>query len=194
MDRRATVMARVENPSVAAKYHFLSTYELTPDPEQIWAALTDVRTWPAWWRWLKRIDVVREPDGPDGVGGIYRNHVRAKTGYGFVYTTEIVEADPLRRIDIVSAGDIVGRGRFLMAPGAEGGTSLAFAWLVETPRWWMNLLAPIARPAFTWNHDYLMTDFGTGLAAACGGTVHRSHNETIRPGAPGFHVMPEPPG
>jgi hypothetical protein len=179
---------------MAARYHFLSSYTLTSSPEALWPALMEVRTWPSSWKWLKRIDIVREATAEDGVGAIYRNHVRAKTGYGFVYTTEIAEVDDLRRIDVLSAGDIVGRGRFLLSARPDGGTDVSFAWLVETPKWWMNLLAPIARPAFTWNHDYLMSDFGKGLAHHTGGELTNVRNETLSPGSPGFHVLPAADG
>ena len=175
---------------MAARYHFLSEYSLTSDREATWTKLTAVTEWPAWWRWLKRVDVVKEATSDDGVGAIYRNHVRAPTGYGFVYSTEIAEVDRLRRIDIISSGDIVGRGRFIVSDAEAGGTNVSFAWLVETPKWWMNLLAPIARPAFTWNHDRLMTDFGRGLAKASGGLLTSVGNTTFKPGAPGFYEMP----
>jgi hypothetical protein len=68
---------------------------------------------------------------------------------------------------------------------------VSFAWLVETPKWWMNLFAPIARPAFTWNHDKLMTDFGRGLAKASGGVLTSVGNTARKPGAPGFYEMPD---
>jgi hypothetical protein len=179
---------------MATKYHFLSSYSMTSDPATVWAALQAIQDWPSWWRWLKRVEVVRQASGADGVGAIYRNHVRAKTGYGFVYSTEIAEVDHLRRLDLLSSGDIEGRGRFLIAARPDGGTDLSFAWLVQTPKWWMNLLAPIARPAFTWNHDYLMTDFGKGLAAHTGGELTSVRNQTLSPKDPGFHVMPTSPG
>jgi hypothetical protein len=175
---------------MAARYHFLSEYSLTSDREAIWAALTAVTAWPEWWRWLKRVDVVKEATADDGVGAIYRNHVRAPTGYGFVYSTEIAELDRLSRIEVISSGDIVGRGRFLVADAPSGGRNVSFAWLVETPKWWMNLFAPIARPAFTWNHDKLMTDFGRGLAKASGGELTSVGNTALRPGGPGFYEMP----
>lgn len=175
---------------MATQYHFLSEYTLTSDREAIWAALTAVATWPEWWRALKRIDVVKEATSDDGVGAVYRNHVRAPTGYGFVYSTEIADVDRPSRIDVISSGDIVGRGRFLLSDSASGGTDVSFAWLVETPKWWMNLVAPLARPAFTWNHDKLMTDFGHGLAKASGGELTKVGNSTVKPGSPGFHVMP----
>jgi hypothetical protein len=58
-------------------------------------------------------------------------------------------------------------------------TELSFSWLVGTPKRWMSFLAPIARPAFSWNHDHMMSAFGVGSARAAGTRV------------PGFQVMPE---
>lgn len=175
---------------MAARYHFISSYSLTSDRDAVWEALIDVREWPTWWQWLQRIDVIREPASEDGVGAIYRNHVRAPTGYGFVYSTEIAAADRPRRIDVISSGDIVGMGRFVASDNVAGGTDLLFYWLVETPKWWMNLLAPLARPAFTWNHDRLMTDFGRGLAKASGGELASVSNRALGTREPGFFQMP----
>jgi hypothetical protein len=56
----------------------------------------------------------------------------------------------------------------------------------------MNLLAIVGRPAFGWNHDRLMTDFGRGLAKRAGAQLLDLRNETVRPGVPGFHEMPAP--
>lgn len=175
---------------MAARYHFLSEYTLTSDREAIWSALIAVREWPAWWRGLTRIDVVREATSDDGLGAIYRNHVRAPTGYGFAFSTETTEVDRLRRIDFVMSGEIVGRGRYLVADAPSGGTNVSYAQLVETPKWWMNLFAPLARAAFTWNHDKLMTDFGRGLAATSGGELTMVRHTALKPGAPGFYEMP----
>jgi hypothetical protein len=174
-----------------AQYHFLSEYAITSGHEAVWTALVDVGGWTGWWSWLRRLDVIRPPAGPDGVGAIYRNTVKAPSGYGFVYDTEIEAVDHGRRIDVLSSGGISGRGRFLLEPREDGGTNLGFAWLVETPARWMNVLAPIARPAFTWNHDKLMSDFGAGLARATGGSLAFVRNSTRKPGSELFWVMPE---
>ena len=56
---------------------------------------------------------------------------------------------------------------------------MLYEWDVGTKRRWMNLLAPIARPIFAWNHDYVMRNGAQGLArlldarllTASGGTV-----------------------
>jgi hypothetical protein len=43
-------------------------------------------------------------------------------------------------------------------------TTVLYDWDVHTTRPWMNLLAPLARPVFAWNHDWVMKRGGKGLA------------------------------
>jgi uncharacterized protein YndB with AHSA1/START domain len=53
---------------------------------------------------------------------------------------------------------------------------------MRTTQQWMNLLAPVARPIFAWNHDWVMGNGATGLArllgvrllSASGGLSNRS--------------------
>ena len=40
----------------------------------------------------------------------------------------------------------------------------------STPRW-MNLVGPLARPVFVWNHDCGMRQGARGLAGAVGGRL-----------------------
>jgi hypothetical protein len=163
---------------------------MTSSREAVWAALMASEEWPSWWRWLKSIDVVREAASADGVGAIYRNHIDSPTGYAFAFESAVAEVDHLRRIDLTLTGEIVGRIRYLLSDGPSGETRISYAQPVETPKWWMNLLAPIARPGFTWNHDRLMTDFGKGLATASGGELVTVRNWTLEPGAAGFYEIP----
>ena len=47
-------------------------------------------------------------------------------------------------------------------------TAVVYEWNVSTTKPWMNLLAPIARPLFAWNHDWVMRNGGEGLAQLLG--------------------------
>jgi len=47
-------------------------------------------------------------------------------------------------------------------------TTVRYDWKVETTKQWMNLLAPIARPFFNWNHNVVMGWGGEGLAKRLG--------------------------
>ena len=50
-------------------------------------------------------------------------------------------------------------------------TAVVYEWNVRTTKQWMNLLAPIARPVFAWNHDTVMGWGGEGLARRVGGRL-----------------------
>ena len=175
---------------MAARYHFLSDFTMTSGRDAVWTTLVAVEEWPSWWRWLKRIDVIREATSENGVGAVYRNHISSPTGYSFEFQGEVADVEHLRRIDLVLSGELVGRVRYLVSDDPSGGTNVSYAQLVETPKWWMNLFAPLARRAFTWNHDKLMTDFGRGLAKASGGVLTSVGHTALKPGTPGFYEMP----
>jgi hypothetical protein len=41
---------------------------------------------------------------------------------------------------------------------------MRYDWNVRTTKSWMNLLAPLARPLFQWNHKVVMQQGAEGLA------------------------------
>ena len=43
-------------------------------------------------------------------------------------------------------------------------TAVLYEWHVQTTKRWMNLLGPVARPVFEYNHDVVMRWGGEGLA------------------------------
>ena len=58
----------------------------------------------------------------------------------------------------------IGRWRLFAEDGDSPLTAAVYEWDVSTTRPWMNLVAPIARPIFEWNHDWVMRNGGEGLA------------------------------
>jgi hypothetical protein len=60
-----------------------------------------------------------------------------------------------------------------------GFTRVTYDWRVRTNKAWMNWMAPIARPAFSWNHDKIMTEGGQALAARLGVKLLAYKNETL---------------
>jgi hypothetical protein len=83
----------------------------------------------------------------------------------FEVTTTHVERPHLLQADAV--GELAGIGRWRLFE--QGGvTAVLYEWNVATTKPWMNLLAPIARPAFEWNHDWVMSHGGAGIAKLLG--------------------------
>ena len=50
----------------------------------------------------------------------------------------------------------------------DGITAVLYEWNVATSKAWMNLLAPLLRPVFEWNHDWVMARGGEGIAQPLG--------------------------
>ena len=67
----------------------------------------------------------------------------------------------------VGAGELEGEGRWSLRAEGER-TVVRYDWQIRTTRWWMNGLAPAARPVFRWNHNVVMHQGGRGLADLLG--------------------------
>jgi hypothetical protein len=72
-----------------------------------------------------------------------------------------------QRIEGRASGELEGLGVWTLR--ADGGwTEVRYDWSVRTTKRWMNLLTPVARPFFAWNHDVVMRWGGEGLARKLG--------------------------
>jgi hypothetical protein len=110
-----------------------------------------------------------ELDGGDAgrVGSRYRVAWRSRVPYvlEFDFTVRGLEAG--RWMEGEATGDLEGRGRWRLFE--DGGiTAVVYDWDVTSTKRWMNLLGPLARPVFEYNHDVVMRWGGEGLARRLG--------------------------
>jgi len=149
-----------------AAYAFLTTWLLRAPRVAVWEAIEDATDWPEWWR---GVESVEELDGGDGsrVGSRYRVRWRSFVPYsvGFDFEVERVELPTL--MSGRATGDLDGLGTWRLYE-QDGVTAVTYDWRVATTKAWMNVVAPLARPVFEWNHDWVMARGGEGLAARLG--------------------------
>lgn len=166
-----------------AQYHFITEAALTAPAERVWAVVSRPEDYPAIWRWCRRVEVL-DAGGADLLGARHRLHFGTALPYTITVTTEVVRVEAPGLLETRADGDLHGRGRWTLTAGAH--TSVRYEWLVATTKRWMNVLAPVARPVFTWNHDVLMRDLARGVAAASGGELLRFATTTVPPDDPSF--------
>jgi hypothetical protein len=156
-----------------AHYSFLTTWLLDSPREPVWEAIYAQERWPEWWRGVEAADELRAGDG-DRVGAVSRMVWRSLLPYRvrFEVTTTRVERPHLMEGEAV--GELSGVGRWRLYED-EGATAVLYEWNVATTRPWMNLLAPVARPIFEWNHDWVMARGGEGIARLLGCRLLASH-------------------
>jgi uncharacterized protein YndB with AHSA1/START domain len=167
-----------------APYHFTTEIWIGATPERVWHALEDPTTWPAWWRWLRRVTVL-DPGREDGVGLRYRFELRTALPYTLAFDSETVRLAPPLRWESRVTGELAGTGLWEVTERG-GGSMVRYTWIVATTKRWMNVLAPVARPAFNRNHHLIMRDFARGLARRLGARLVSVENRAIKPWSPGF--------
>ena len=148
------------------RYRFLSTWLLEAPREDVFQAIWDSEEWPSWWRGVEEV-VKTEPGDDEGVGSLGRYVWKSLLPYRLEFLLRTTVVDRPRYMEGQADGELAGTGRWRLFQDGDI-TAVVYDWDVRTTRPWMNLLAPIARPVFAWNHDYVMRAGGKGLARHLG--------------------------
>jgi ribosome-associated toxin RatA of RatAB toxin-antitoxin module len=144
------------------EYRFLTAWLVSAQLESVYEAIDDVSGYPDWWSGVERVDELEAGDA-DGVGSVHRQVWKSLLPYHLEFTTRTTRVERPHVIEADATGELVGHGRWRLFEAA-GATAALYEWNVSTSAAWMNLLAPIAKPVFAWNHHYVMRRGGEGLA------------------------------
>jgi hypothetical protein len=145
-----------------ATYRFLTTWLLEAPRAAAWDLLQEAEGWPAWWRGVERVSLVA-PGDAERVGSRYRIAWRSRIPYELEFDFTVRRIDAPRLMEGEATGELEGSGCWRLFE-QDGVTAVIYDWQVRTTRGWMNLLAPVARPLFEYNHDVVMRWGGEGLA------------------------------
>ena len=157
---------RTRSGGSGRSYLFLSSWLVDAPREDAWEAIWDSSTWPQWWRGVVQAEET-DPGTACGIGrrGSYAWRSRIPYPVRFEVVSTVVE--PPRFLEGEAHGELEGVGRWRLFEDA-GVTAVLYEWNVRTTKRWMNALAPMAGPAFRWNHDQVMRWGGEGLARHLG--------------------------
>ena len=129
-------------------------------------AIWDSDRWPSWWRGVEAVTTLEEGDA-EGVGSLGRYVWKSKLPYRLEFDTRITLVERPHRMEGQASGELAGTGTWRLYE-EDGVTAAVYDWNVRTTAPWMNLLAPIARPVFAWNHDVVMGWGAEGLSKLLG--------------------------
>jgi uncharacterized protein YndB with AHSA1/START domain len=155
------------------EYGFLTTWCLEAPRERVWDAIWESERWPDWWRGVVASERLAEGDD-SGVGQVGRYTWRSKLPYDLEFEMTTTRVDKPHLLEGEADGELAGIGRWRLFEengGAAGDgpvTVVVYEWNVHTTKPWMNLLAPVARPVFAWNHDWVMRNGAEGIARLLG--------------------------
>jgi hypothetical protein len=149
-----------------AVYSFLTTWCVAAPIDPVWDLISSSERYPEWWKGVRSVTEL-EPGGENGVGTLSRFEWRSRLPYSLEFDLRVTRSQPPHLLEAQASGELEGVGIWRLYAGAAG-TAIVYSWDVSTTRRWMNRLAPLARPAFAWNHDYVMRQGAHGLATQLG--------------------------
>ena len=150
-------------------YEFITVWRVKAPLYRVWNEIYYSEKWPEWWRGVEEVTELIKGDDL-GVGSIRRYTWKSMLPYRLTFETETVRVEPMSVIEGIARGELDGRGIWNISTDGEY-TTARYDWQVDTTKGWMNLIAPLARPLFKWNHDIVMGRGANGLAKKLGTAV-----------------------
>lgn len=143
------------------QYNFITEWKFKASIDEVWNEIRDMDAWPQWWKFVKSVKLIRKGDIND-IGSIRRIEWSTALPYSICFKSELTAIEYHKRMEGKAYGDLTGTGIWTFKVDGDI-TYVTYVWRVVTTQWWMNFLAPFARPLFKWNHDQVMKAGKLGL-------------------------------
>ena len=156
----------------------MDEWQVAAELPEVWPVLRRIEDWPGWWPSVR--SVVPHPANPtNGSATTWEFTFRTRLPYSLIWSGELVQEEPSARVEWQVSGQLTGRG-ICSVRAVDGGTLVWWDWVVRPQRTWMRLMAPIARPVFSWNHKELMDEGAAALAQQVGTRLLRPPVSELR--------------
>lgn len=142
-------------------YSFVTSWKFESAIEPLWDIIYDFERWPEWWKAVKKVEIL--DNGVAAIGKKVRYSWKSDLPYTLRFCLTSTHIDKYHLIEGVANGDLDGFGLWKFTE--KGGiTTITCSWDVNTNKKWMNIMAPILKPIFRWNHAIVMRWGAKGLA------------------------------
>lgn len=160
-----------------AHYMFETEWVITAPIEDVFQVISHPEDYSSWWPHVQESRLVGGGDS-DGVGATAFYTIKSPWGYRMRFELKTIEAEKPRQIHALVRGDLIGTGTHFLEPRPEG-TLVRLHWYVSTAKRWMNLIAPIARPAFAFAHRYVMYEGCDAMAKKLGARLLAAESRMV---------------
>ncbi len=147
------------------QYHFETFWSFESNIEPIWALISGV-DYEKWWISVST-QQLKKGSCDNGVGAIYKTKFKTKLPYDFTFTSELVNIESPHLLELKVFGELEGKGTWHLSQKGSV-THVHYTWQVNTKKKWMNVLTPLLRPIFVWNHNQVMREGANGIAYTLG--------------------------
>lgn len=145
-----------------AKFNFITVWQIQAPLSRVCDVISCCEQWPQWWESVESVEEFDTGDA-EGIGSLKRFTWRGILPYRLVFDMRVTRIVPLTILEGQASGEVEGIGCWHFSSSGDI-TEVRYEWRVNTNRLWMNIIAPLARPIFKWNHDQVMRQGAEGLA------------------------------
>jgi hypothetical protein len=146
----------------STSYNFETHWRVAGKIDDVYAILFDIDRYPQWWPSLARSYRCIQKGDAMGLGAKGEITTKGFLPYVIRWSYEVVETDRPNEFRIVASGDLVGDGHWVLKQ-IGGNVDVTYYWNVRTEKPLLKFLAPLLRPLFAWNHDWVMAQGKEGL-------------------------------
>lgn len=154
---------------MAVQYTFVTKWEIKAPLQEVWQSIYESVHWPGWWKGVLAVKEISKGN-EDGIGGIRRYTWKSALPYELSFDMRLTHDDQFRMLRGEAFGELEGVGVWNFEE-KDGVTYVQYNWDVTTNKSWMNLLSPILKPLFKYNHDVVMRWGAEGLAKKLNATL-----------------------
>lgn len=160
-----------------AHYMFETEWVVTAPIEDVFEIISRPEEYSSWWPHVKESQRLSD-GGADGVGATAFYTIKSPWGYSMRFELKTIEVDRPKRVHALVRGELVGTGTHYLETRPEG-TLVRLHWYVSTTKRWMNVIAPIARPAFAFAHKYVMYEGCEAMAKKLGARLLAAESRMV---------------
>lgn len=138
------------------KYSFKTEYVINAEPELIWNILSDVESWPGLLKYFRSVRF-RGNEKILKQNAVIDCEVRAVLPYTLRFNTEIIRLVPYKELEVISRGDLKGKGLWTLTSAGNGSLS-SFTWEVEPGNKIMRVIGSFktGRLILSYSHGLIM--------------------------------------
>jgi uncharacterized protein YndB with AHSA1/START domain len=158
-------------------YMFETEWVLTAPVERVFELLSSPEEYASWWPSVTQSHLVEDGDAA-GIGKVASYIIRGPWHSTLRLQVKTIEMDRPRRVRNIVRGDLVGTGTHHLEADPSG-TRVRFHWYVATTRGWMNTVARVARPVFSYAHKQVMYRGCEGMARHLGARLLMARSTVV---------------
>ena len=160
-----------------AHYMFETEWVVSAPIDDVFDLISRPDTYSTWWPHVKESRTIDSGD-ESGVGHTAEYLIKSPWGYKMRFELKAIEAEKPNRVRSLVRGDLVGTATYYLERRPEG-TLARLHWYVSTTKRWMNIVAPVARPAFAFAHRYIMYEGCRGMAKRLGAKLLAAESRMV---------------